>query len=301
MMPFSTILMLRIPKKHGRGYTLVELATVMTIITLIALTLVPRLSVQVDQQHLKEDRILMSDAGKALRQFITVNGRLPCPAIIGSNGFESFSVDPGPTYQITCSANFGFLPARSLGLSNLDANGLLPNMWGRAINNPNNSFSLLYAVTDLSGAGVPASLNKALMNIGATTNWALNGNRRSDIQTALNVTNPVNGTGISLCTAAVALAPSSLNCGAPGAVYLTDLVAVIISPGANGVGSPPPSIYETQNALIAGHLGRTFYQLPYTGSPSGTGSSLNFDDTFEVVSFGDMLSQLSAGGWTFAP
>lgn len=287
----------RIYLPTNSGFNLVEIAVVLVIAALLAMTLMPRLSVQIDQQRLTDDQALLKDANAGLKNFIMLNGRMPCPATATSNGYESLTiVTPAPALQVACNVAFGYLPGRTLGLTNLDSKGLVPNAWGKNTNNTNNSFSLRYAVTDLNGVGVPASLSQALVNISPTSRWPLNGQKRDDIQAALNLTDPVNGVGISLCTNVVGLTLASLNCGVSGAVFLTDVLAVIISPGAAAdVGISP---FEIQNNIAGAHAGRAFYRLPYAGSPVGDASALHFDDTFEVITFSDLLSTLIAGGWT---
>ena len=279
---------------RARGFTLVEIGVVLVILGLIALTLMPRLGARIDQQRFEEDQRVIKDARQALLNFVTTHGRLPCPDPGTNNGFEAVTViTPAPSLQVACQTAFGYLPGRTLGLNSLDADGKVLNPWGRATGVVGNGFALRYAVTDLSGG--PATLNQALVNIAPVSRWPFNGQRRDDIATALNPGNTLAGVGISLCTTAATLTLASTQCDAAGVVHLTDLLAVIISPGANGATSM--SATEVQNNLAGTHAGRTFYFSTFVGSLTGDLGANTFDDRFETLNLGDMQSALSAGGW----
>ncbi len=107
------------------GFTLIEVAIVVLIVTILlgySVALLPR------QQELKQYRALdqeMDHIIEAIIGFAQVNGRLPCPAIPNSGGFE----DGGGT--IDCNNYGGFVPVNTLGLTgrlNLDL--LLLDPWG---------------------------------------------------------------------------------------------------------------------------------------------------------------------------
>jgi type II secretory pathway pseudopilin PulG len=292
-----------LPQAHGvptfllsraRGFTLVEIGVVLVIITLLTLTLMPRLGPKIEQKRFEEDQRVIKDARQALLNFVTTHGRLPCPDPGTNNGFEAVTViTPAPSLQVACQTAFGYLPGRTLGLNQLDAGGKVLNPWGRATGVVGNGFALRYAVTDLSGG--PAGLNQALVNIAPVSRWPFNGRRRDDVLAVLNPADPLVGTGISLCTTAATLALASTQCGTAGMVYLTDLLAVIISPGANG--SANMSAAEIQNNIAGAHVGRAFYYSSFVGSLTGDPSPTSFDDRFETLNLGDMQSALSAGGW----
>src|SRR5262249_30984457 len=95
-----------------------------------------------------------------LLAFAVVNGRLPCPARYAgaashSQGMESFcaaAASPCPGTETTavqphgyCSNHFdGFVPAASLGITTVDANGFATDAWGNR---------LRYAVTRRTASG----------------------------------------------------------------------------------------------------------------------------------------------------
>ena len=128
-------------KMHSpNGFTLVEMAIVLAIIALILGTGLTLLSAQQDQRRIEETRARLDEAREALIGFAIANGRLPCPATATSNGAES----PATAATGTACDNprNGFLPAATLGLSNVDANGYLQDAWRLQQNR------IRYAVTE---------------------------------------------------------------------------------------------------------------------------------------------------------
>lgn len=118
---------------NAKGFTLVEIAVVLLIITLLLTGLVPTISSQIEMRQTNETRKQLSEIQQALIGFAVMNDRLPCPATTTSGGLEASTV-PG-----TCTlANGGFVPAATLGLAPTDSQGLVVDAW----NNP-----IRYAVT----------------------------------------------------------------------------------------------------------------------------------------------------------
>jgi type II secretory pathway pseudopilin PulG len=67
-------------KEHNLGFTLVEMAMVLFIVTLLLASLVPTISAQLEQQRTNETRKQLNEIQEALIGYAIVNGRLPCPA-----------------------------------------------------------------------------------------------------------------------------------------------------------------------------------------------------------------------------
>jgi len=108
-----------------KGFTLVEIAIVLLIVTILlgyTVALFPR------QQELKQYRDLdrkMDEVIAAIVGFAQINGRLPCPAIPNSAGVE----DGGGAAE--CNNFGGFVPVNTLGISGrLNADSLLLDPWG---------------------------------------------------------------------------------------------------------------------------------------------------------------------------
>lgn len=127
------------------GFTLIEMAIVLLIVTLLLGGLLMPLSAQVEQRKTIETQKLLEDAKEALIGFALANGRLPCPAAPNSaDGLESFA-PAGNSNNGICSNFFdGLLPAATLGITPVDNNGLALDAWGLQQNR------IRYAISNLS-------------------------------------------------------------------------------------------------------------------------------------------------------
>src|SRR5919198_5390958 len=72
-----------------RGFTLVELAVVLTIVAFLLASLMYTLSAQTDQRNIDETKRRLEQARELLLSYAVVNGRLPCPARSTSAGVET--------------------------------------------------------------------------------------------------------------------------------------------------------------------------------------------------------------------
>jgi prepilin-type N-terminal cleavage/methylation domain-containing protein len=124
-----------------RGFTLIEIAVVLLIITILMTGLVPTISSQIEQKQLNETRKQLDEIQQALIGYAIVNERLPCPATLGSNGAES-PADAASGTPCTLPYN-GFIPAATLGITQVNSKGLAIDGW----NNP-----IRYAVSTSGGA-----------------------------------------------------------------------------------------------------------------------------------------------------
>ena len=190
------------------GFTLVEMAIVLSIMALILGIGLTLLSAQQDQQRINDTNTLLNNAQEALIGFAIVNGRLPCPASAASNGVESYV---GVVGSSSCT-NFynGFLPAATLGFKPVDSKGYAIDVWNNRIR---------YAVTAWSNATPPVS------NVFTTTNGmsaAWNSNLSPDLR---------------VCSTAAGIAglPPVCDIGPPSTSLASNGVpAVIYSTGKNG-------------------------------------------------------------------
>jgi prepilin-type N-terminal cleavage/methylation domain-containing protein len=114
-------------KSTQSGFTLVEIAIVLLIVTILlgyTVALFPR------QQELKQYRALdreMDEVIEAIIGFAQINGRLPCPGIPNSRGLEDYddALDTG------CNNYGGFVPVNTLGLNGrVNEDSLLLDPWG---------------------------------------------------------------------------------------------------------------------------------------------------------------------------
>ena len=130
---------------RASGFSLVEIAVVLVIISiLIAMVAVP-LATQLDQQRTVETQKQQEIIKEAIYGFAMANGRLPCPATSG--GTESL-VSAGQ-----CTTDSGFVPGITLGLSGLDSLGFVVDGW----RDGQDARRMRYAVRSVSiTSGTPA-------------------------------------------------------------------------------------------------------------------------------------------------
>lgn len=110
------------PEQTQYGFTLVEMAMVLLIITLLLAGLAPTISSQMEQQRTNETRKKMSEIKEALIGYAMRNGRLPCSAdptkILGQSGWGTERPPP-----CTAATRYGVVPWVTLGTSETDGWG----------------------------------------------------------------------------------------------------------------------------------------------------------------------------------
>ena len=113
--------------KNNKGFTLVEMAIVLVILGFVLAALLLPLQAQRNQLFQTQTENTLEIAKKALLGYAQSKGRLPCPAIAASNGMED------PLGGGTCTQQAGFLPAATLGITPVDANGFAIDGWNNRI------------------------------------------------------------------------------------------------------------------------------------------------------------------------
>jgi type II secretory pathway pseudopilin PulG len=118
------------PFPSGAGFALLEVWVALVVLAVLLSGLALPLAAQVQMRRQEELRRQMEEARDAVMGFAAAQGRLPCPAVDGSGGAESFA--PGADASTGECADFygGFLPAASLGLAGVDADGFARDPWG---------------------------------------------------------------------------------------------------------------------------------------------------------------------------
>jgi type II secretory pathway pseudopilin PulG len=124
---------------------LIELAVVLLILGLMVGAVIRPIVSDGENRVIEETRAVLEEARAALLAYVSANGYLPCPASLTSNGAEALGFDHG-TGQ--CTAWHGFLPARVLGVSSVDAQGYAVD-GGRQPHN-----RIRYAVSNETIAGI---------------------------------------------------------------------------------------------------------------------------------------------------
>lgn len=100
------------------GFTLVELAVVLVIVTLLAGGLLVPLGTQLDARSRSDTQQQLAEAKEALYGFAVVHGYLPCPGVPGGIAGTEDRAGNG-----ACNRDVGLLPWATLGLPRNDAYG----------------------------------------------------------------------------------------------------------------------------------------------------------------------------------
>ena len=189
------------PAFVARGFTLIELAIVLFVVALLLGGMLLPLAGQQDIRNYGDTQKILVDARDALLGFAMANDRLPCPAA-APNGVES------PVGGGACTnPHDGFLPAATLGLSPVDAQGYRLDGWGGET-----IHRVRYAISTANSNAFTSQNGMKTIGMTALT---------PDLQvcnTGTGITNPGN--------------PATAACAANTALA-TDAVAVIYSLGKN--------------------------------------------------------------------
>lgn len=110
-------------KRRIAGFTLIEIAIVFLIVTLLLGGLLVPLSTQIEQRRIGETQKALEEIKEALIGYAVANGRLPRPAQSATNGAERAACGAGAAGEANCT---GFIPWETLGIQKLDA-------WGKII------------------------------------------------------------------------------------------------------------------------------------------------------------------------
>jgi prepilin-type N-terminal cleavage/methylation domain-containing protein len=239
-----------------RGFTLIELAIVLFIVALMIGGMLLPLSAQQDIRSNGDTQKVLADARDALLGFAMVNDRFPCPASAASNGLES------PVGGGACTNPYdGFLPAATLGLAPVDAQGFLLDGWGGE-----QIRRVRYAVSKANSNALTTT--SGMKNTGITT-------LAPDLQ--------ICSTGVGI----VAATPDTATCAA-NASLATDAVAVIYSLGKNaGTGGTSNDEKHNPNPLTAVAPDRAFVSTP---------PGITFDDQVVWLSKNILFNRMVAAG-----
>lgn len=183
-------------KRHtliADGFTLVEMAIVLTIVAVLLAGILPTLSGQIEQGHRVDTRKQLAEIQQAMLGYAIVNGKLPCPA----DGTIPMGAPTAGT--VNCGLTRGVVPWATLGTSETDS-------WGRRftysvtstfINAPNFTLSSVGTLTVLStatGTSVASTIPAVVVShgtngFGAYTQQGTKLATSPDADEALNSTN----------------------------------------------------------------------------------------------------------------
>lgn len=157
------------------GFTLVEMAIVMIIVTVLMGGLMASLTSQYDGRAQAQTEQTLADIREALLGYAASQQRLPCPAAPGTTGAESFASGGGNSTNGLCS-NFydGFVPGSIVGITPTDSQGYVVDGWNQrihyAVSNANtNAFTAQGKMKTTGISVLNASLYVCASGTGATT------------------------------------------------------------------------------------------------------------------------------------
>jgi prepilin-type N-terminal cleavage/methylation domain-containing protein len=271
------------------GFTLVELAVVMTIVALLLASITLTLSAQIEQRNLEETRRRLEQARELILSFGIVNGRLPCPArytssASNSSGLESFCTAAATSASSTCigtetttvqthgtcSNHFdGYVPAATLGYLQSDPSGFAIDAWGNRIR-----YAVTRRNTNCSGSQTPPNSYTTMFT------------SKTYLQQYGISCQPDD---LIVCKSATGI--SGTDCGAASNQIMTTslVVAVIFSTGKNATTTGGTGLDEAANL----NGDRVFVWHPPTPSDFANGE---FDDQFTWLTVGELYGKLISAG-----
>jgi prepilin-type N-terminal cleavage/methylation domain-containing protein len=108
--------------KACRGFTLVELAMVLFVVSLLLGGLLVPLATQIEARQRSDAEVQLDKIREALVGFAIINGRLPCHTTVSDPASINYGLeDPAPCNPSTSTAGWtgdGILPWKTLGLNN---------------------------------------------------------------------------------------------------------------------------------------------------------------------------------------
>ena len=251
-----------------QGFSLLELAISMAVVTTVLLVVIVPYTTQLTQRNVRDTQKILDDTKDALLVFAMTRSRLPCPASATSAGLESFAAGGDETNGLCSNFFDGFLPAATLGM--------YPNVAGYAVDafggQPANR--IRYAVSNQAINGVTSPFTRT-NGMRAATMPAIG----ASTMTLLFVCE--SGSGVVAGT----------SCGL--AAKLTDTAPVVLwSSGSNAATSGGVSVDELQNPSIrGGSADRIFVSRPQSNREGA-----EFDDVVTWIPLGILLGRLVSVG-----
>jgi prepilin-type N-terminal cleavage/methylation domain-containing protein len=260
-----------------RGFTLVEIAIAVFIITLLLGSILVPLTTQVENRNFDNTQRILDQAREALLGFAAANGYFPCPASATSNGQEAVGFNHSTGAATTCPATvgiagvnniyYGFLPAATLGFTPVDANGFAVDAWGLS---PYSRIRYAVSAVTINAITQPFTRVNGMRNAGMSN--------ISSATTLLYVCNSGTGVTATNCNTAVALASS--------------VPIVIWSVGPNAATTSGASVDEAQNPNPAGGSADRIFVSKTRSTVAGSA----FDDIVTWVGAATIFNRLIAAG-----
>ncbi len=231
--------------KKTRGFTLIEIAIVLIVLTILLGYTVAMVPVQ---QELKQYRKADKEMDKildALYAYAQVNGRLPCADDMAS---ADGVADP-ETATTSCTVWYGYIPSKTLGLEgNLNAQFSILDPWGQPYR---------YQVTQANGGGFV-----------------------NDIQ-AIGI--PSFAPDLEVCTIHPAVGAEEPSCGSAAKTVAKGIPAVVLSLGKD-IGRNPSGIQkENLDNGDDSNSNGSFEDYVFVKSTRSNASGDEFDDVVKWI------------------
>ena len=141
-------------RERVRGFVLLEAWIALVVLALLLGGLALPLAAQMQMRRQEEAARQLEEARDAVMGFAAAHGRLPCPAVEGAAATEAFAPGGDPSSGACADFYGGDLPAATLGLHGVDAQGFARDPWGTPANR------VRYAVFGGAVSGVEHALTR---------------------------------------------------------------------------------------------------------------------------------------------
>jgi prepilin-type N-terminal cleavage/methylation domain-containing protein len=253
-----------------RGFTLIEIAVAIFIITLLLGSILVPLTTQVESRNYDTTQRILDQARDSLLGYAAAYGYFPCPAFATSSEAVTSHATGACAAAVTgTNIYYGFLPAATLGFTPVDTSGYAIDAWGLS---PFNRIRYAVSSVTVNGITLPFTRTNGMKNAGMSS--------IAGAATLLYVCN--SGTGVVAGT----------NCGT--AVALTSNAIVVIwsvGPNAPTGGS---SVHEAQNPNPnSGSTDRLFVSRTKAAAGAAGGE---FDDIVTWIGSPTLFNRLIVSG-----
>lgn len=268
---------MRRSQQYQTGFTLIEIAIVLIIVSLLlgyTIALLPK------QQELKQYRAVqqeMDEVIAAIIGFAQVNGRLPCPSIPASAGMEDYDA----INKDGCENYGGFVAVNTLGLmGRLNEDSLLQDPWG-------NPYRYYVTNSDFNAGGLSDFTTPGEMRTVGLVDSDVNG--YIDLDGQYLICDSAGTSNDDLCTGAGVVFGRPNGAGGPyaGAPF------VLISHGKNWAEVATGDELENMGATnLGGYLIKNVAAPETTFVRRTTGLADDFDDIVKWVSPNMLFSKM---------
>ncbi len=256
-----------------KGFTLIEIAIVLLVVTVILGYTMAMVPVQQELRQYKQAEKEMDWIIESLYAFAQANNHLPCPAWNGSDGFECRDVDGTPgncdggdPNADACDVWFGFVPGKTLGIDGrYSSAGLLLDPWGQPYR---------YQVTDDDNGG---AILEDFILVGGMQDVGM-----ASLDPDLTVCNTDPSTGSQ---------GTDTGCSGAAQEIIDESPAVVLSTGQDRLGDVAANSWVQRENLDNGSSDRVFVKTTMNDT-----SANKFDDIVKWIAPNVLYSKMIEAG-----